>query len=177
MGCRICPGSWLTGRTVRLAARKGSLIRLMLFRRLEQFGGSHASTTRRTRNGQVEQMRVLMVARRSARDPRHLVFTAPESIRVRFKDRYKTGLVTEAANMRPRKGSEIHNQHGSGTSPDGSENEIDRTSENTAPSTCTESEPTPQPELLPVTTQTASTIGKVWAHLCGVTHPSHHQAK
>ena len=30
------------------------------------------------------------------------MFTAPESIRVRVKDRYKTGLVTEAANMRPR---------------------------------------------------------------------------
>ncbi len=34
------------------------------------------------------------------------MFTAPEEIRVRFKDRYKTGLVTEAANMRPRKGSD-----------------------------------------------------------------------
>ncbi len=37
---------------------------------------------------------------------RHLVFTGPESIRVRFKDRYQTGLVTEAAAMRPRKGSD-----------------------------------------------------------------------
>ena len=70
--------------------------------------------TPKTRNGPVEQMRVLMVARRSAREQRiqslnqlrHLVFTAPEEIRVRFKDRYKTGLVTEAANMRPRKGSD-----------------------------------------------------------------------
>jgi len=34
------------------------------------------------------------------------VFCAPEPIRVRFKDRYKTGLVTEAAAMRPRKGSD-----------------------------------------------------------------------
>ena len=59
-------------------------------------------------------MRVLLVARRSARQQRiqslnqlrHLVFTAPEEIRVRFKDRYKTGLVSEAANMRPRKGSD-----------------------------------------------------------------------
>jgi transposase len=31
---------------------------------------------------------------------------AVEQIRVRFKDRYKTGLVTEAANMRPNKGSD-----------------------------------------------------------------------
>jgi len=73
-----------------------------------------ASVTPKTRNGPVEQIRVLMVARRSARQQRiqslnqlrHLVFTAPEEIRVRFKDRYKTGLVTEAANMRPRKGSD-----------------------------------------------------------------------
>jgi transposase len=68
----------------------------------------------KTRNGPVEEMRVLLVARRSARTQRiqtlnqlrHLVFCAPEPIRVRFKDRYKTGLVTEAAAMRPRKGSD-----------------------------------------------------------------------
>ena len=73
-----------------------------------------ASVTPKSRNGPVEQMRVLMVARRSARQQRiqslnqlrHLVFTAPEEIRVRFKDRYKTGLVTEAANMRPKRGSD-----------------------------------------------------------------------
>jgi len=73
-----------------------------------------ATITPKSRNGQVEQMRVLMVARRSAREQRiqslnqlrHLVFTAPESIRVRFKDRYKTGLVTEAANMRPNRVSD-----------------------------------------------------------------------
>ncbi len=54
------------------------------------------------RNGPVEQMRVLLVARRSARQQRiqtlnqlrHLVLTAPEPIRMRFKDRYKTSLVT-----------------------------------------------------------------------------------
>jgi transposase len=34
------------------------------------------------------------------------VFTAPEPIRVRFKDRYQTGLVNEAAAMRPRSGSD-----------------------------------------------------------------------
>ena len=73
-----------------------------------------ASVTPKSRNGPVEQMRVLMVARRSAREQRiqslnqlrHLVFTAPEEIRVRFKGRYKTGLVTEAANMRPNQGSD-----------------------------------------------------------------------
>ena len=73
-----------------------------------------ASVVPKQRNGPVEQMRVLLVARRSARQQRiqtlnqlrHLVFCAPEPIRVRFKDRYQTGLVTEAANMRPRKGSD-----------------------------------------------------------------------
>lgn len=66
------------------------------------------------RNGPMEQMRVLLVARRSARHQRiqtlnqlrQLVFTAPEPIRIRFKDRYKTGLVNEAAAMRPRQGSD-----------------------------------------------------------------------
>ena len=73
-----------------------------------------ATVTPKSRNGRVEEMRVLMVARRSAREQRiqtlnqlrHLVFTAPEEIRVRFKDRPKTGLVSEAANMRPHKGSD-----------------------------------------------------------------------
>ncbi len=34
------------------------------------------------------------------------MFCTPEPIRVRFKDRYKTGLITEAAAMRPRRGSD-----------------------------------------------------------------------
>ncbi|MFQ5968391.1 MAG: transposase [Acidimicrobiia bacterium] len=54
-----------------------------------------AAVTPKARNGPVEQMRVLLVARRSAREQRiqsltqlrHLVFTAPEPIRSRFKDR------------------------------------------------------------------------------------------
>lgn len=73
-----------------------------------------AAVTPKARNGPVEQMRVLLVARRSARQQRiqtlnqlrHLVFCAPEPIRVRFKDRYKTGLVNEAAAMRPRRGTD-----------------------------------------------------------------------
>ncbi len=73
-----------------------------------------ASVTPKTRNGSVEQIRVLMVARRSAREQRiqtlnqlrHLVFCAPEEIRIRFKDRPKMGLITEAANMRPNRGSD-----------------------------------------------------------------------
>ncbi len=68
----------------------------------------------KTRNGPVEQMRILMVARRSARSQRietlnqlrHLIFTAPDTVRSRFKDRPKTGLVTDVAKLRPRKGSD-----------------------------------------------------------------------
>ena len=73
-----------------------------------------ASVTPKWRDGAVEQIRVLMVARRSARMQRNqalnqlrqIVICAPEEIRVRFKDRYKTGLVSEVAAMRPRKGSD-----------------------------------------------------------------------
>jgi transposase len=75
--------------------------------------GSAAVTPKR-RDGQVEEIRILLVARRSAREQRiqtlnqlrHLVFCAPEPIRARFKDRYKTGLVTDVAKLRPRKGSD-----------------------------------------------------------------------
>ena len=71
-----------------------------------------ATVIPKTRNGPVEQIRILMVARRSARSQRietlnqlrHLVFTGPEEVRVRFKDRYKTGLITEVAKLRPRTG-------------------------------------------------------------------------
>jgi transposase len=73
-----------------------------------------ASVTPKLRNGPVEQIRVLLVARRSARQQRiatlnqlrQVVICGPDPIRVRFKDRYKTGLVSEAAAMRPRKGSD-----------------------------------------------------------------------
>lgn len=73
-----------------------------------------ASVIPKTRNGPVEQIRILMVARRSARSQRietlnqlrHLVFTGPEEVRSRYKNRPKAGLVTEVAKLRPRKGSD-----------------------------------------------------------------------
>jgi transposase len=73
-----------------------------------------ARVTPKTRDGAVEEMRVLLVARRSARAQRiatlnqlrQIVICAPDPIRARFKDRYKTGLVSEAARMRPRKGND-----------------------------------------------------------------------
>ena len=73
-----------------------------------------ASVIPKTRNGPVEEIRILLVARRSARSQRietlnqlrHLIYTGPETVRSRFKDRYKTGLVSEVAKLRPRKGSD-----------------------------------------------------------------------
>jgi transposase len=73
-----------------------------------------ASVIPKTRNGPVEEIRILMVARRSARSQRietlnqlrHLIFTGPDEIRSRFKDRPKSGLVTEVGKLRPRKGSD-----------------------------------------------------------------------
>jgi transposase len=74
----------------------------------------NAKTVPKRRDGTVEQMRVLLVARRSARmqrtatlnQVRHVVLTGPDVVRVRFKDRPKMGLVSEAAAMRPRKGGD-----------------------------------------------------------------------
>jgi len=73
-----------------------------------------AAVTPKTRDGAVEEIRILLVARRSAREQRiqtlnqlrHLIFTAPEPIRCRFKDRPKAGLVTDVAKLRPRLGSD-----------------------------------------------------------------------
>jgi len=153
-----------------------------------------ASVTPKSRDGRVEEMRVLLVARRSAREQRiqtlnqlrHLVFTAPEEIRVRFKDRPKRGLVTEAANMRPRRGSDpvtyrtnlvIRNLARRIKSLDTEMRTIDRTLrsliEETAPALL---------EMYGVGVDTAATLlvtagdnpdrlhsERSWAHLCGVT--------
>ncbi len=153
-----------------------------------------ATTTPKSRDGAVEEMRVLLVSRRSARQQRiqtlnqlrHLVFTAPEPIRIRFKDRYKTGLVTEAANMRPNKGSDpivfttnlvIRNLARRIKGLNNEMAEVDRMLttliENTAPSLL---------ELYGVGTDTAASLlvaagdnpdrlhnERSWAHLCGVT--------
>jgi hypothetical protein len=73
-----------------------------------------ASVVPKTRNGPVEQIRIVSVARRSARSQRietlnqlrHLIFTAPDTVRSRFKDLPKAGLVTEVAKLRPCTGSD-----------------------------------------------------------------------
>jgi transposase len=77
------------------------------------FSGT-ATVIPKRRDGTVEQIRVLMIARRSARMQRNqtlnqlrqVVFCGPDETRCRFKDRPKAGLVSEAAKMRPRKGSD-----------------------------------------------------------------------
>jgi transposase len=71
-----------------------------------------AAGTPKLRNGPMEQMRVLLVARRSGRDQRiqtlnqihHLVFCAPQPIRERFLGRPQRGMLTEMTKMRPRNG-------------------------------------------------------------------------
>lgn len=65
-------------------------------------------------NGPVEQMRILTVARRSAREQRiqtlnqirHLVFCAPEAIRERFIGRYQISMLKEMAAIRSRPGAD-----------------------------------------------------------------------
>lgn len=64
----------------------------------------------KTKDGPVEAIRALLVARRSARNHRistlvqmrHLVFTAPPDLRDRFFGLSKTQLVKQAAGLRPR---------------------------------------------------------------------------
>jgi transposase len=67
------------------------------------------------RDGTVEAIRVLMVAKRSARSERiqtinqarALVLTGPDDLRVRFAGHAVTALVAELASLRPRPGSTV----------------------------------------------------------------------
>ena len=69
-----------------------------------------ASATPKSRDGNVEAIRALLVAKRSARDARlralhqmrQLSYTGPDQLRSRFKDLSIAGLVAETAAMRPR---------------------------------------------------------------------------
>jgi len=68
----------------------------------------------KSRDGKVEAIRVLLVAKRSARQGRlraihqmrQLSYTAPEELRARFKGLSTTDLVVEAAALRPRAGGD-----------------------------------------------------------------------
>ena len=65
-------------------------------------------------NGNVEALRVLLIAKRSARSNRigtivqlrHLVFTAPDDLRQRLAPLTAAALVNEAARLRPRPGTD-----------------------------------------------------------------------
>jgi transposase len=67
------------------------------------------------RDGTVEAIRALMVAKRSARgertrsinQARALVVTGPDDIRVRFEKHHTAALVAELANLRPRPGEVV----------------------------------------------------------------------
>jgi transposase len=73
-----------------------------------------ASGIAKTADGDVEAIRVLLVARRSGRDVRvkylnqirHLVFTAPDELRERLRDVHRDRLARTAASLRPTVGSD-----------------------------------------------------------------------
>jgi hypothetical protein len=68
----------------------------------------------KSRDGNVEAIRSLLVAKRSAREGRlrainqmrHLSYTAPDQVRSRLKGLSTTQLVVDAAAMRPRRGGD-----------------------------------------------------------------------
>ena len=76
--------------------------------------GGRARGLAKTRTGNVEAIRALIVARRSARSVRvktmnqirHLGFTAPDDLRERLDGISRSHLAAEAASLRPRPGSD-----------------------------------------------------------------------
>jgi transposase len=74
-----------------------------------------ARATAKTRDGRVEAVRVLLVAKRSARDARvralgqirHLIATGPDELRARLKDATSDTLAGEVARLRPRPGDPV----------------------------------------------------------------------
>ena len=77
--------------------------------------GGRARGAAKSRDGNVEAIRALMVAKRSARSMRikavnqirHLSFTAPEELRARYKDiSSRQGIATQVAALRPRAGGD-----------------------------------------------------------------------
>jgi len=71
--------------------------------------GGRAASVSKSKDGAVEAIRVLVVAKRSARQARvkaivqmrHLVITAPDQLRCRLRGLTVTALATEAARLRP----------------------------------------------------------------------------
>jgi len=76
--------------------------------------GGRAQSISKSKDGAVEAIRVLVVAKRSARQARvkaltqmrHLVVTAPDQLRIRLKGLTVAALVSEAARLRPARSGE-----------------------------------------------------------------------
>ncbi len=74
-----------------------------------------ASAVAKTRDGQVEAIRTLLVAKRSARDARiralnqirHLSFTGPDELRARLKGLSSAAVAAKAARLRARRGDPV----------------------------------------------------------------------
>src|SRR5881396_310773 len=66
-----------------------------------------ASGAPRGRDGQVEAIRALMVAKRTARAQRTQTITGPDDVRTRFTGQTPGELVAELAALRPRTGSMV----------------------------------------------------------------------
>lgn len=82
--------------------------------------GGRAQSISKTKDGDIEAIRVLVVAKRSARGARikalvqmrHLVITAPDQLRCRLKGLSVIALVNEAARLRPsRSGDSVMSAH------------------------------------------------------------------
>jgi transposase len=109
-------GSWrwtaATGRTAAARARPGPLDAVSAARAAQS---GRARGAPKGRDGAVEAIRALMVAKRSAAgertqtngQARALVLTGPEDLRARFTGHTVAALVAELASLRPRPGSTV----------------------------------------------------------------------
>jgi len=104
-----------------------SLTRSMPWQRLELLLSGQATGSPKNRDGNVEAIRVLIIARRSAADTRidtlnqlrHLVFTATPEIRAKFTGLTAISLANRASGLRPRPGDDpVRYKPGQPTRPD-----------------------------------------------------------
>ena len=104
-----------TAATARTAAARASLIPLDAVSAARAALSGRAAGAPRGRDGQVEAIRALMVAKRTARaqrtqtinQARALIITGPDDVRTRFTGQRPAGLVAELAALRPRPGSMV----------------------------------------------------------------------
>jgi transposase len=110
------PGSGLPGWTARTGRRRaGKSDPLDAVSAARAALSGRASGSPRGRDGQVEAIRALMVAKRAARaqrtqtngQARALIITGPDDIRARFTGQAPASLVAQLAALRPRPGSMV----------------------------------------------------------------------